>query len=37
MRWWKWIVLAALALAAAGYFVIQSRLSAPLLDEDAVA
>lgn len=37
MRWWMWVILAIVAAAAAGYFVIQSRLSAPMLSEDALA
>ncbi len=37
MRWWMWVILAIVAAAAAGYFVIQSRLSAPMLSQDALA
>ena len=37
MRWWMWVILAIVAAAAAGFFVIQSRLSAPMLTEDALA
>lgn len=37
MRWWMWVILAIVAAVAAGYFVIQSRLSAPMLSEDALA
>lgn len=36
MRWWVWIVLAVALIAAAGYFFMQSRLSTPLMSEQAL-
>lgn len=37
MRWWMWGVLAIAAIAAAAYVYVQSRLSTPLMSDEALA
>lgn len=37
MRWWMWVILAVAALGAAGYFFVQSRLNAPMINEDTIS
>jgi len=36
MRWFYWVALGVLALAATGYFFVQKRLEAPMMSADAV-
>ncbi len=37
MRWWMWIILGLAAAGAAGFFYVQSRLSAPVVSDDAIS